>query len=430
MQAAKKAAASPRFGYVVGASSYLAIQLGLMLANCLFGFLLVRMLAKADYAWFTIAFVGQTMISVLADSGLASALTSIGGSMVGDRAKIAGLSIRISKWRRTFVSCAALVILPCLCFMLVSSGATWGTNICVLAFVAATGALSIESSFLLSIQKLLGNIQSVIAAECLFGFLRLVLLLPLLFIPTSVFAALVVTFIAQVIQFGFLFVATRESLGSETFFDSNWDKEIKGKVQQVIPVSIWHCLQGQATTVLLAVFATSSQVADVGAMGRFGIAFNFVMIPLGHFFLPRIARSIAPAELFKNVSTTVATFIGLIWTLVLLGTVSAPWLLWLLGPQYANLRMELVWYLIATAIAFSSNVFWSIALTRGWVQMAWIDIALTIGLQVAFLPFLDLQFVSSAILFGALSSFVHLIVGIALVMAGLRPIRSVEPSDA
>ncbi len=119
-----------------------------------------------------------------------------------------------------------------------------------------------------------------------------------------------------------------------------------------------------------------------------------------------------------NIYITIGLFLFLFWSIVLVAIPFSGVFLWVLGPEYSHLQSELICYLSATALAFSAHLFWGIALTRGWVKYGWIEIPLTIALQAIALLSLDLSNLNSAIVFGGISSFGHLVVGVGLVLFG------------
>src|SRR5262245_36353290 len=66
------------------------------------GVLLVRVLPKAEYAYFTIANTMQQTMNLLADNGISSGLTAIGGRVWNDRSRFGQLLSTAMRLRRVF----------------------------------------------------------------------------------------------------------------------------------------------------------------------------------------------------------------------------------------------------------------------------------------------------------------------------------------
>jgi hypothetical protein len=94
-------------------------------------------------------------------------------------------------------------------------------------------------------------------------------------------------------------------------------------------------------------------------------------------------------------------------------------ILWILGNKYKYLRKELL--LMVINILFSSivGIMWSINASKAWVNYSWINIPLTLVVQIALLLVLDLHSVSGIIIFALISQFPPFIVNIYLTHRGI-----------
>lgn len=408
-------------------SIYAVLQVLLQAANAVTGFLLIRAMDKLNYAWFTVAFGSQTMLSVLADCGLTSSLTALGGPVAYEPARLSGLVHLIRRWRLRFMIATLAVVLPVTWWMLRKNLASPSQTTIVMVLVILTAYSAIDAAVLMTANKLFRQLPVVLKAESLFGLIRLGLVTILFVTGANVITALTCTVVAYLCQLVFLRYYTFRSLGAPGPVEPEWIPTIQSQVRHVLPIGVWHCVQGQISTMILTIFATTNQVADIGALARYGFIFVVIQLPLGHFVLPAIARSIDPSHLRKLILATIIGFVAVLLGVILFGALGAQYCLLLLGPNYGHLEIEFSWYLAASSLATTGHVIWGIALTRGWVRFGWFEIPLTILGQTVAAPLLDLSRITAAIGFMAIGSLVHLVVGVFLIANGLKRFSSTAP---
>ncbi len=401
-------------------TGYSALQISLQAINALTGFLLIRAMDKLDYAWFTIAFGSQTALCVLADCGLTSSLTTLGGPISREDSRLSALVDLIRQWRLRFMVTASAVIIPVTWWMLFHNSASHGESMAIIATVVLMGYAAIDSTVLLTANKLSNRLSNVFVAESLFGVVRLILVGVLFAYGGNAIMALVGTAVASLFQLAYLRYKTLQVRGISAKSDPAWNSVIRSQVLHVFPIGIWHCVQGQVSTTILTLFSTAHRIAEIGALSRFGFVFVIAMLPIGHFVLPSIARCTDRNRLKRLAATTLCAFAIVLFCIILLGSLGATFCLTILGPNYQHLEVEFAWLLGATAIATYGHAVWAVALTRGWVHYGWLEIPITIALQVIAAPMFDLSRITGAIGFVAVGSLVHLGVGLVLLVRGLR----------
>jgi len=310
--------------------------------------------------------------------------------------------------------------------MLLRNNATpWQTAALVL-LVACIAWPVIESSLQMSALKLLGHLPDVLRAEAIFSCLRIVVVVLMLTCNASVWSVLIATALAQWTQLAYVRQKTGFLVQDVGPIERHWPASIKDRVTHVMPSAIWHCLQGQITTVALALVAGVSSVAEIGALARFGILFNLLVLPLGHVILPAISRADKKQDLGRRILFATSGYLVVFWSVVVIGYFLAPYALQILGSGYQHLEIEFTYYLIALALSFSAHLLWGIALAKGWVRFGWLEIPFTVALQLVSLLYLDLSDLRQAIVFGGIGSLVHLFSGATLVVFGLANWQRIE----
>src|SRR4029077_21086244 len=102
---------------------FCSVQLVVQGLAALSGILLVRILSRHEYAYFTIANSMQSTMALLADTGLSIGMSSIGGRVWQDPHKFGRLVATTMQVRRYLAAAAVAVVMPLLMWMLISKGA-------------------------------------------------------------------------------------------------------------------------------------------------------------------------------------------------------------------------------------------------------------------------------------------------------------------
>ena len=79
-------------------SNFLTIELGVQALGLISGLLLIRVLDKSEYAYFTIANSMQATMNLLADMGIGISLSALGGKVWQDKNRFGQLISTALKW--------------------------------------------------------------------------------------------------------------------------------------------------------------------------------------------------------------------------------------------------------------------------------------------------------------------------------------------
>ena len=401
-------------------AGYAGAQVIVQLVNGITGLILVHALAKNEYAWLTIVNSLLATISVLSDSGLGSATTSLGGPLIGQPGRFRSLISTTRSLRHLFAVLSAALILPAGWWILQKNAATTGTIILLLLLTVASALPSAEAVVLTTVNRLYSKLRDLVVSDFVQAFARLFLIGIVWAVGATATLAAATTAGAIWIQTLFLRRQTRPLLTPLPLPSPEWRKPAMKVVGHFMPLCLFQCVQGHLTTWLLSVFATTSEVADVGALSRLSLLFTFLALPLANIVAPAIARCTEPRRLIRLCASTVLGYALAGVGMVLGGALFAPQILWLLGSKYAHLQSELVWYLGFQAIGLISTVMWGIVLTKGWVAQSWIHIPLTITLQVIAATQFDLGSIPHALMFSAIGSVTGILVCARQIYHGIK----------
>jgi O-antigen/teichoic acid export membrane protein len=373
-----------RWSTILG--GFAVVQLLVQALNALAGFLLVRAMEKPDYAWFTIASGMSAALSILSDSGVGNAVTSIGGRIWQDHASLKGLvqaAMRL-RWRLTIL--ASAIVACASIWLLRRNGAGFWVSCCLtLLVIAPIWQVSTTAVFNV-VNRLHSRTRELQVADLVPAVVRTVLTagMALLGVLTPA-TALAAVLIAQMLQY---FIVRRQVISLLGVELEPTDVEVHSVaiwklVRQLMPNCVFICIQGQLTTWLISAFATSSEVADLGALSRISIIYAVLGGPLTQYVCPAFARAREPRRLWIMAATLMAVMLAISCLLLLFCWFKGEWFLWLLGAKYASLHHELLLVLGGAAISSLGASVWGLNIARGWLYMAWLNIPLTLGVQTA-----------------------------------------------
>ncbi|HMJ88630.1 MAG TPA: hypothetical protein VK530_02380 [Candidatus Acidoferrum sp.] len=366
--------------------------------------LLVRALPKADYAYFTIANTMQQTMNVLADNGISSGLTAIGGRVWDDRSRFGQLLNTAMRLRRVFALVTVVVVTPILAWMLVGAGATpaYSAWLCAAVLLALYSQLTI--GVLIVAPQLHLAIERVQVLNLCFSVLRLVVIAG----AYLLFLNAVVAIMAAAVSFVFQECLLRRWLpryaDASAPVNANDRREILTIVKNQAPNAIYYCVQSQLAVWLISIFGNTEGIADIGALGRLGMIFIVAGSVMMNVVLPRFARVQEPRLVWRRYWQIVGVFCSVNALLVLSAAVFPEALLWILGPKYAHLEAELFLMVLNAVLGSVLGTTYQLNVTRGWIVSPWVLIPTGASTEIFLIIILDMSQVRGVLLMGILST--------------------------
>lgn len=407
---------------VVG--SFAFVQAGVQMVGFLSGILLVRSLEQREYAYFTIVNTMQGTINVLADIGISIGLVSIGGRVWQDRNRFGQLINTALGLRRKLGAVAILIVTPILYFMLIKNGASPAYAALLIALILFGLFIQLSVGVLSIVPRLHSDIGRIQIIDVTGAVVRLAVLGALLFIFLNAGLAVAVGSATLLLQYWILrrYVAGMVDLGAS---ENEEDRTaMRGFIRNQAANAVFFCLQGQITVFLISFFGNHARsVAEVGALGRLAMIFAVLSNLLTNVFAPAFARCQSPRRLrwqYAGVVGAVSAF-----SLAVLGAAALfpDAFLFILGGKYAHLERELLLMVGGAVAAALTGTFWALNSSKAWIAGSWLYIPLTLGTQVALIPFTDFTSVRGVLIFNLLSAIPNLLLNFALSLRGFRSLR-------
>ena len=418
-----------RWSTILG--SFAVVQLIVQVLNAAAGFMLVRALEKPDYAWFTIASGMSATLSILSDAGIGTAVTSIGGMEWQDKASLKGLVQAAMRLRLKLALIASIIVAATSLSLLLHNGADLTSALGLTALVLAPIWQISTTGILNVVNRLHSRTRQLQLADLAPAVLRtgLTFSCVCLNIITPVTALLAVT-ISQLLQFFLVRKQVLPILGDDTpaKIEEHY-AGIRRVVSQLLPNSIFTCVQAQITIWLISIFATNHEVAELGALNRIGIIFVVLGGPVGQYIAPAFARADGEKRLWALASALIIGCTAFNTALVLTAWLKGEYFLWLLGSNYAHLREELVLILIGGGIYTIGGFTWSLNSARGWTRMAWLAIPLTLSVQAVSAFLLPLNTIKGLAWFGINSAAIQSCHAIVICICRLKKMKPLPASN-
>ncbi len=355
-------------------------QVGVQAIGLLCGVLVIRMLSTEEYAMYTLANTMLSTMVMLANAGIPIAVMSEGGKVWQDKAKLGQVLVTGFHFRKKFAMVSLIVGIPILCYLLYRNNASpLMIGLIVLGLIPVF--YTQLSDVLLQIApKLKQDIVPLQKNLVLVNLGRLFLLgVSLIAFPL----AFVAIFSASIPQ-----VLGNRNLKKITRGYADWNQKpsvvLKDKmaktVKRVLPEAIYYSISGQITIWILSLFGSTTAIAEIGALGRIAMIINLVSIIFGMLITPRFARLANVFTLLLKRYVQVQILVFFIFCLLIgIVYIFSTQILWVLGPQYANLKYELFLAVIGSSFGVFSGIVFSLYSSRGWVMNPAISIPISVA---------------------------------------------------
>src|ERR1700730_2983884 len=304
------------------------------------GLLIVRTLPKREYAFYTI---GNTMLStilVLADSGISSALSAIGGRVWQDSQRLGSLLNTALQLRRQLGALTMLVVVPVLIWLLAQNGASRLTIVGLVVAVLAGSGLELITRIYTVALRLRSEIRQIQKQAMVSALVKLAIVGIALFIFMNAAIAIVSVVIGYAVQFVMLRRWVHREVDGSAPADPAMHSEIVSVLKKQAPHSIYYCLQGQITVWLISIFGNAESVANVGALARLVVAFALLSSITGEVVLPAFARIQSVRHLRRRYFQIVTGYLAVSALTVAAVALFPKQILSILGHQYSGLHAE------------------------------------------------------------------------------------------
>jgi O-antigen/teichoic acid export membrane protein len=408
-------------------SKFISVQLIVQLLNITSGILIIRILSKQEYAYFTLANSLQISMNVLADSGVTSALSAIGGKVWQDPHRFGQLVNTAMNLRKFMAVIATVVVAPILFWMLINSGASIDYAIILIVGILIELYFYLQIGVLSTTLRLNTQINRIQRLALLGAGARLAILgasFKFLNAGIGVFASMVASWLQSIV----LTAWSRNIIDPKAPVNQEDRKEILKIVSSQLPNSIYFCVQGQLSVLLISIFGNTQSIAEIGALSRLGIIFSIITSVMTEIVLPRFSRCQTPSILLKRYYQILGLYCVFSISLVGLAFILPSQFLWILGGKYSHLQNEVLLLVISLVVQSVLGLTWSLNLSKGWIVSGWLAIPIGIFTQIILLLSLDVSTIKGIFMLNILSTLPGFALIFCMAYLGFKKIES-EPSS-
>jgi O-antigen/teichoic acid export membrane protein len=362
------------------------------------GILIVRGLPKREYAFYTIGNTMLATILLLADSGISSALTAIGGRVWQDSHRLGSLLTTALQLRRQLAMLTVFVVVPVLIWLLRQNGANALVTVGLVLAVLAGSGLELITRIYAVVLRLRSEIRQIQNQALMAALVKLAAVGIALFIFFNAIVAIATVVLGYAVQFWMLRRWVRREIDTSAPGDPAMRSEIIAVLRRQGPHSVYYCLQGQITVWLISVFGNSESVANVGALGRLVAVFALLSTVMIEVVLPAFARIRSANQLRRRYFQILFGYSAI--SALSLGVVAMfpGQILSVLGRQYSDLRSDGILMAACAVVSTISGLLWAINSSRAWIVSPAVLIPCTIAVQATLASILDLSTVRGVLL--------------------------------
>ena len=331
------------------------------------GILIVRSLPKQEYALYTLGNMMLAMILVLADSGIGSSMTAIGGRLWQDNNKLGILVKTAMQLRHQMALGIIVIVLPALTWLLVRNGASPLTTATIVLAVLAGCGLELVTRVYAIVLRLKSEFRQIQKQALVGAIVKLAALALALSLYFNAATAMLSVAAAYAVQFWMLRRWAHGALNMDASPDPGIRSEMLPVIRRQSFHALHHCLESQITIWLISIFGSTENVANVGALGRLALLFSIFATIITEIVAPAFARIQSPAQVSRRYWQLVICY-GFFCACIVAVIAAFPrQTIWVLGSQYADLQKYGVLIALSMVTAAMGDLLLGLNAARAWI---------------------------------------------------------------
>jgi O-antigen/teichoic acid export membrane protein len=409
-------------------SAYFGTQTLVQLAGIGAGLLFIRFLPLREFALYTLAFSVVTFFNFLTDLGSTNSLLHFCREAATRGEDFGSYYAAVHSLRKAGFVIGAAVVLAAFPAVAAAKGFTLGQSLPVTLAIVLCVWFQINAALRILALRLADGYGRSYRAELAAGAARL--LLALVIVSCALLRAwLGVLSAAAASALAAWLARPRPAPGAAARLPPSAAADLRPHRRQVIryllpnlPSALYFSIQGPLMVWISATFGSTRTIAEVGALGRLGLAVGLFSSLTGVVFLPRLAR-VTDDRLYRLRYLQFGAFL----VLVAAGFLGAAALfpgafLLVLGPNYRGLHRELLLIIAASGLALLDGYALGINAARSWNRWQAAALGGLIAVQAVAIAWLPLGSTWNVLRFNVITAAFALISQVTMNWIGfLRP---------
>lgn len=389
-------------------------QIGITIVNMVAGLLIIRFLDKLDYAFYTVGFAATGIFTAVSDSGVTPIVNSIAGKDWQHRGRMGSVINTALGFQKEVGLWLALPLTAYAIWQYRLIDASWTSAVVLTLIFGVIGLSTLETSILKIPIIFAKRVVTTQRLELRTSLLKLVLVVALgLTIPGAVSFA-IGTAVATLYALGAFRKEARSYADLAEGRDRDTRANILGLFKLNAPGTLYWSFQGQITVLLCSLFATTENVAEIGALGRLALIFGILNTFVGGYLLPEVSKATTARRILQIAAAIMGIYVLATAALMAIAYFEPQLLLLILGSQYRNLQDVLLLFVGTSMIGVFQGLVAGICASRGWLKWFALYIPLTVVTQIILLLRVDLSQLRGIIVFNGVVGAVTLCMAIGV----------------
>lgn len=392
---------------------FLSGQFIIQLVNVLTGILVLWLLPVSEYAFYVIALLFTTVISLIGNMGISQAIATIGAKLHDNGAYLGALySTGLSISKILFVIAAVCVLLLSL---IVFQGKEWplGAITIALILVVLIGWLQNRVAMKQVVLNIQHDDKALFLAGVGGGGARLVACGLCLIWPEAT-VALIGNLIGALVTNTLLTGSAGKYADAGVMESHEMRLSIIRFIGPLAPAIVYFAFKDQISILILGFYGQIELIAQVGALGRLGQIIALLMMLNPFFIQPYFARIMGRPQFLARlgqVCMLLAIFsVGAALSSVLF---PAPWL-FILGGHYAGLVQELPIAVSGGIFTLIGGTLYTITISKGDTASQYWSVILGVASQLVFIGINGIQTTMDALYLNMLPAVSYLCIQVVI----------------
>jgi O-antigen/teichoic acid export membrane protein len=350
-------------------SAYFSTQTVLQILGFATGVLLIRSMPVREFALYTLAFSVITFFNFVTDLGSTSSLLHFYHRAAREEKPFEPYLAAVLSLRRGAFLLGAAAVAIGFPYAAAAKGYGWGPVALATAGIVAAVWFQIQSSIRLLVLRLHNRYGPSYRAEMGGTALRLALaggmvltqqLAGWIGVASSAAGSGLTAALARP---GAATTAAGEAAGLGPY-----RRQVLRFLLPTLPSALYFAVQGPLLVWLSATFSSTRTIAEVGALGRLGLAVGMFSSLIGVVFLPRLARIVDERHYFVRFLQFGALLAAVALSLLAFAALFPRALLFVLGAHYAGLDSELLLVIGGAGLSLLDGYLVSVNIARSWTR--------------------------------------------------------------
>lgn len=383
------------------------------------GLVIVRTISQTDYGHYTLALTMIGLASILLDLGVMTAVVAVGGAWHAQPARLRAV-LGDARHLQRRLALIGLVLVPVFAAVLAAQGLEPASVVALTLLIVACTGLQLRNNMALAVVRLRGHLRLQQVLEVGLNLMKLAMVIGATAIFLDAQMALAINLACAAAMFVILRRHLIGDIGPPGPPSGEFAPEIRRMVKLQAPNAIYQCASGQLAVWLIALLGSAENVAEVGALGRLALFFALIGAVVTAIVQPYFARAESHREIVSAFWATNLFFAALTALLVAAAAFYPGALLWILGPKYSGLTVELVWMVLAACFAAWGGTAYSIGAARGWIVPGFVIIPAGVVTLALSAWLLDVSTVAGSFMLNTAAAAVAAVLSVGYVIFCLR----------